>query len=98
MKLEKTENLKLQYVKKNQTNTTQINNIHDSDVGLSKKIIQILNLYEKTQVLKQNHLSTNGITIAEVTNLALPNVDKNSKRVKTNHKSTKNQINHDINT
>ena len=37
MKLEETENLKLQYLKRNQTNTTQVNNIHDSDVGLSEK-------------------------------------------------------------
>ena len=37
MKLEETENLKLQHVNKIQTNASQINNINDSDTELSKK-------------------------------------------------------------
>ena len=37
IKLEETENLKLQYVNTIQTNTAQTNNIHDSDVDLSEK-------------------------------------------------------------
>ena len=37
MKLEETENLKLQYVNRIQTNTTHINNIQDSDIILSEK-------------------------------------------------------------
>ena len=37
MKLEEAENLKLQYVNNIQTTTTQINNIHNSDVDLSEK-------------------------------------------------------------
>ena len=48
MKLKETENLKLQYVKNIQTTTTQINNIHNSDVDLSKKITEVLNIYKKT--------------------------------------------------
>ena len=47
MKLEETENLKLQYVNDIQTTTTQINNIHNSDIDLSEKITEILNIYEK---------------------------------------------------
>ena len=47
MKLEETENLKLQYVNRVETNTTQINNIHDSDVDLTEKITEILNIYKK---------------------------------------------------
>ena len=47
MKLEETENLKLQYVNRIQINTTRIINIHDSDVDLSEKITEILNIYEK---------------------------------------------------
>ena len=39
MKLEETENLKLQYVNRIETNTTNINNIQESD--------EILNIYEK---------------------------------------------------
>ena len=52
MKLEETENLKLQYVNSIQTNTTHINNIHYSDVDLSKKITENLNIYEKNQNFK----------------------------------------------
>ena len=37
MKLEETENLKLQYVNNIQTTTSQINNINDSDTELSEK-------------------------------------------------------------
>ena len=47
MKLEETENLKLQYVNRNETNTTQINNIQESDTDLIEKITEILNIYEK---------------------------------------------------
>ena len=44
MKLEETENLKVQYVNRIQTNTTQIKNTHDSDVDFSEKIHEILNI------------------------------------------------------
>ena len=47
MKLEETENLKLQYVNRIETKTLHINNIQESDVDLSKKIIEILNIYER---------------------------------------------------
>ena len=47
MKLEKTENLKLQYVNRIETNTTHINNIQESDTDLIEKITEILNIYEK---------------------------------------------------
>ena len=98
MKLEETENLKLQYVNRIQTNTTQINNIHDSDVDLSEKITEILNIYKKKPYFKGKPSFKNGVTIAKETDTALPNVDKNSKITKINHISTKNQINHVINT
>ena len=49
MKLEETENLKLKYVNRIETNTTQINNIHDSDVDLTEKITEILNMVLTTQ-------------------------------------------------
>ena len=52
MKLEETENLKLQYVNQIETNTTQINNIHDSDADLTEKITEILNIYEKNPNFK----------------------------------------------
>ena len=52
MKLQETENLKLQYVKNIQTTTTQINNIHNSDIDLSKNITEILNIYEKNPNFK----------------------------------------------
>ena len=47
MKLEETENLKLQYVNRIETNTTHINNIQDSDVDLSEQITKILTINEK---------------------------------------------------
>ena len=47
MKLEETENLKLQYVNHIETKTTHINNIQETDVDLSEKITEILNIYEK---------------------------------------------------
>ena len=47
MKLEETENLKLQYVSNIQTTNSQINNINDSDTELSEKINDISNIYEK---------------------------------------------------
>ena len=52
MKHEETENLKLQNVNRVETITTQINNIHDSDVDLIEKITEILNIYEKNPNFK----------------------------------------------
>ena len=52
MKLEKTENLKLQYVSRLETNTTHINSIQDSDVDLSEKITEILNNNERNPNFK----------------------------------------------
>ena len=52
MKLEETKNLKLQYVNDIQTTTTQINNRHNSDIDLSEKITEILNIYEKNTNFK----------------------------------------------
>ena len=46
MKLEETENLKLQYVNHIETKTTH-NNIQETDIDLSEKITEILNIYEK---------------------------------------------------
>ena len=47
MKLEETENLKLQYVNRIKTNTTHVNNIQESDTDLIEKITEILNIYER---------------------------------------------------
>ena len=52
MKLEDTENLKLQYVNRIKTNTTHLNKIQDSDVDLSEKITEILNIYERNPSFK----------------------------------------------
>ena len=38
------------------------------------------------QISKVNHLSKNGVIIAEDTDTALPNEDKNNKLSRTNHK------------
>ena len=47
MKLEETENLKLQNVNHIETKTTHINNIQETDIDLSEKITEILNINEK---------------------------------------------------
>ena len=91
MKLQETDNLKLQYVKIIQTNSTHINNKHDSDVDSSEKITEILNIYEKNQNFKGKPFFKNGVIIAKDTDTALPSVDKNGKITKINHKSTKNR-------
>ena len=52
MKLEETENLKLQYVNRIETNTTHINNIQEPDTELIEKITEILNIYERNPHLK----------------------------------------------
>ena len=51
-----------------------------------------------TQNLKANHLSKNDVITADDTDTVSPNVDKNNKTIRINLKSTKNQINHSINT
>ena len=99
MKLEETEKLKLQYVNRIETNTTRINNVQESDTDLIGKITEILNIYAKNiQTLKANHLLKKGVIIADDTDTVFPNVDKNSKTIRINLKSTKNQLNHSINT
>ena len=52
MKLEETENLKLQYVNRIETNTTHINNIQESDTDLIEKITEILMMTLTPQLRK----------------------------------------------
>ena len=52
MKLEETENLKLQYVNKIEKTSTSINNIQESETDLVEKITEILNIYEKNPNFK----------------------------------------------
>ena len=44
LKLEETENLKLQYLNNIHTTTSQISIIHDSDTEVAEKIIKVLNI------------------------------------------------------
>ena len=95
MKLEETENLKLQYVNGIETNTTDINNIQQSDIDLIEKITEILNIFEKHPNFKGkpsfkkwcNFCRRYGYSISE-----------NNKTIRINLKSIKNQINRSINT
>ena len=98
MKLEETENLKLQYVNRIETNTTHINNIQESDTDLIEKITEKLNIYKKHPIFKCKPSFKNGVIIADNTDTVFPNVDKNNKTIRLHLKSTKNQINHSINT
>ena len=47
MKLEETKKIKSQYVNRFETKTTHNNNIQESDIDLSEKITEILNIYER---------------------------------------------------
>ena len=47
MKLEETENLKLQYVNRIETTPTNINNIQESETDLVEKITEILKYLRK---------------------------------------------------
>ena len=67
MKLEETDNLKLQYVNKIRTIMSQ--EINDSDTELAEKVTQILNIYEKKN-LKASHRSKNGVISAVDTDIA----------------------------
>ena len=91
LKLEETENLNLQYVNNIQPTTSQIINIHDSDTDLSLKIFEVLNMYERNSSFKDKSSFKNGVFIAVDTDKALPNVDKNNKIIKIDHKNTENQ-------
>ena len=62
-----------------------------------KKSLKYSIFTKRTQTLKANHLSKNGVIIADDTDIVFPNVDKNSKTIKINLKNIKNQINHSIN-
>ena len=87
MKLEETENLKLQYVNRIETNTTNINNIQDSDVDLSEKITGILNIYERNPNFKDkpsfkkwcNYCRRYGHSIAECRQKQQDNQNKPQK-------------------
>ena len=98
MKLEETENLKLQYVNRIETNTTHINNIQELDTDLIEKITEILNIYEKHPNFKGKPSFNNVVIIADDTDTVSPNVDKNNKTIRINLKSLKNQINRSIDT
>ena len=98
MKLEETENLKLQYVNNLQTTTSQINNINDSDTDLSEKITKILNIYEKNPNFKGKNHSKNGVIIVNVTDTVSLSADKNNKSTKINHKNIEKPTNLFINT
>ena len=56
-KLEKTENLKVQFVGNIQRKNSQLSMIQDSDIELPEKITQLLNIYKKKSNFKISHLS-----------------------------------------
>ena len=88
MKLEETENLKLQYVNRIETNTTHINNTQESDIDLTEKITEILNICEKNPNFKGKTSFKKWCNYCQDTDTVLPNVDKNNKIIRINLKST----------
>ena len=92
MKLEETENLKLQYVNRIETNTTHINKIQESDTDLIEKITEILNIYERNPNFKGkpsfkkwcNYCRRYGHSIAECRQKQQDNQNKPQKHKKSN--------------
>ena len=69
---------------------TNINNIQESDTDLVEKITEILNIYEKhTQTLKANHLSKNGVIIADDTGHSISECRQKQQDNQTNLKKYK---------
>ena len=94
MELEaKKEVLKLRYVNNNHTTTSQVNNIHDSDTELAKKITQKLNIYEKKPNFKGKSSFKNDVIIDVDMYIASLKVDKNNKISRTNHRNIESQKN-----
>ena len=89
MKLEETENIKLQYVNRIETNTTHINNIQGSDTDLIEKITEILNIYEKNPNFKGKPSFKKWCNYCRRYGTVLPNVDKNNKTIRINLKKHK---------
>ena len=98
MKLEETENLKLQYVNRIETNTTNINNIQESDTDLVEKITEILNIYEKHTNFKGKPSFKKWCNYCRRYGHSISECRQNNRTIKTNLKNIKNQINHSINT
>ena len=92
MKLEATENLKLQYVNRIETNTTHINNRQESDIDLIEKITEILNIYERNPNFKGkpsfkkwcNYCRRYGHSIAEYRQKQQDNQNKPQKHKEPN--------------
>ena len=82
MKLEETNNLKLPHVINIQTTTSHINNINDSDTGLSEKITEILNIYEKNPNFEGKPSFKNGVNIVDDTDTKSLIADRNKKMIK----------------
>ena len=77
----------------------QVSTIYRNQIQtLLKKSLKYSIFMKNTQTLKANHLSKNGVIIADNTDIVFLNVDKNNKIIKTNLKNIKNQINHSIST
>ena len=77
----------------------QISTIYRNQIQTSlKKSLKYSIFMKNTQTLKANHLSKNGVIIADDKDIVFLNVDKNNRTIKTNLKNIKNQINHSITT
>ena len=76
----------------------QISIIYRNQIQTSlKKSLKYSIFMKNTQTLKANHLSKNGVIIADDTDIVSLNVDKNNKITRTNLKNIENQTNHSIN-
>ena len=95
MKLEETENIKLQYVNRIEKITIHINNHQRSDTDLIEKITEILNIYEKHPNFKGkpsfkkwcNYCRRYGHSIAECRQKQKDNQNKPQKNKEPNRNS-----------
>ena len=90
IKLEETENLKLQYDNRIETNTTHINNIQESDTDLIEKITEIINIYEKNTNFKGKPSFKKWCNFCRRYGHSIAECSKNNKTIRINLKSTKN--------
>ena len=94
MKLEETDNLKLQYVKNIQITTSQINNINDSD-RIIEKITENFHIYEKNSNFKGKTSSTKWYNYCQRNELSIAEC---RKKTTIYHKNIENLTIHFINT
>ena len=93
MKLEEAENLKLQYLNKIQSATSQIIYSHDSDIELAEKFTQFLFIYEKNSNFKGKPSFKNLVHYFRRYGNSIAECKQKNRIIKTNYRNMEKQIN-----